>query len=172
MNRLISDFAKYLQLVITFFFGCSGTMYNNVPWDKIYDSEHPLKLPACPADDILNPQIHSFTAIQATIADVNWIIENRVSDQFVVIGKACMNKRNLSTDWLTRTDVYCVSIVFKVEENGDIFAFRQKDKEVSYAVIMHRLENWMRDLSRNYAELRCYSDEALGERVAGQKTIK
>ncbi|MBN2801681.1 MAG: hypothetical protein JXR91_01165 [Deltaproteobacteria bacterium] len=152
-----------LSLVFTAF-GCAG------PYTGPYmDYKHATRFNSCPLNGIENKREHAFFALQASLADVNWVIENIDTKSLMITAKACKKDNSLPADYLKRTDNGCASILFMVRENADIFAVIPKDKPVSSSMIKYyTLQDWMKALERVYSELHCFSDELLSDRVAGK----
>lgn len=134
-------------------------------------NEDALLLNPCPADNIADVRHHAFLAIQSSLAETDWVIEKRKSESFQIVARKFIIGFKESGDFLTRSDSYCTSINFFVREDAVIYAVRY-DKRNLYKEMIGTTEDWVVNLERNYAELRCYSEELLKERIAGQKVLK
>ncbi|MBN2528416.1 MAG: hypothetical protein JXR76_18655 [Deltaproteobacteria bacterium] len=159
---------KVVSLLLLIFTtaGCTG-IYNG----SYLDRDHAYVFHPCPADNIEDVRQHAFLAIQSSLADTDWVIEKRNSSQLQIAARKCVNCFKKSGDFLSRYDGCCTSIEFSVEDDARISAVRYNKRDL-YKEMIDITEDWIVTLERNYAELRCYSDELLKERIVGQNVLR
>lgn len=133
--------------------------------------DNAVLLSRCPSSGVGEPREHAFRAIQASLADVDWVLADVRAADLVVDARKCVPSNLYSPDYLKRVDGNCATVRFIVQKNADIHAVIPKERPAPRTVFRN-LREWMFSLERNYAELRCYNDDVLNERVANQKGIK
>lgn len=134
-----------------------------MPKKNYLDNQHPEHFIPCPSDTIESPAKHAFIAIQASLADNDWVLEKVDSGKMELVARKCIDPAFRHTDYLKRNDIDCLSVKFMVKGTGDIYAITADKKKIH----PHRLEkahSWMGSLNRNYSELRCYNDKKLLQR--------